>query len=170
MSDQTLPTAVQHAIDRIEIAELQSRYMYAIDWWDADVYASVFTQDGVLAYPEGRAEGRAAIRVVCAGLGEMYRRAGAAAAPAKMAHKRHFVSNIVIGIDGDRARAACYWFDFNNDNMQRWPYVQAYGHYDDQLIRTAEGWRFTQRTIINEMAGESPADRPGSARQAGRGR
>lgn len=160
MTTPQIPKAMQDAIDKIEIAELQSRYMYALDWYDADTYASVFTEDGILEWPEGKSEGRAAIHATATGLGVMYRRGGAASAPTKMAHKRHFVSNVVIKVDGDRAQALCYWFDFNNDNMQRWPYVQAYGYYDDALIRTADGWRFTHRKIFNEMTGESPPENP----------
>jgi hypothetical protein len=70
------------------------------------------------------------------------------------------VTNQVFQIDGDQARAWAYWFDLNNDNLQRWPYVAAYGYYEDDLIRTAEGWRFTRRMIFNEMTGESPRDYP----------
>lgn len=160
MSSLSDPKAQQDLIDKIEIGELQNRYMFALDWWDADVYAGVFTEDGVLAWPEGHAEGREAIRATCVRLGEMYRSQGAAAAPTKMAHKRHFVSNRVIRIDGDRATARCYWFDFNNDGQPRWPYVQAYGYYEDELVRTTEGWRFTNRKIFNEMSGESPPENP----------
>jgi hypothetical protein len=153
--------AQQDLIDKTEIGELQNRYMFALDWWDADVYAGVFTEDGVLSWPEGHAEGREAIRAVCVGLGEMYRRQGAASAPTKMAHKRHFVSNRVIKVDGDQASARCYWFDFNNDNQPRWPYVQAYGYYEDELVRTSEGWLFTSRRIYNEMTEETPLENPG---------
>jgi 3-phenylpropionate/cinnamic acid dioxygenase small subunit len=160
MSPQPDASAQQQLIDRIEIGELQSRYMFALDWYDADVYAALFTQDAVLEWPEGRAEGRAAIHASCVRLGEMYRRLAAAAAPVKMAHKRHFVSNRVMRIEDDMATARCYWFDLNNDNQPRWPYLQAYGYYEDALIRTADGWRFTHRKIINDISGVSPPDNP----------
>ncbi len=160
MSTQPNPAALQDMIDKIEIGEMQSRYMFALDWYDADTYASLFTEDALLEWPDGHAKGRAAIHASCVGLGNMYRGLAAAAVPAKMAHKRHFVSNRVIEIDGDRAKALCYWFDFNNDNLARWPYVQAYGYYKDELIRAGAGWLFTQRKIMNEIIGESPPENP----------
>jgi 3-phenylpropionate/cinnamic acid dioxygenase small subunit len=160
MTRQPDPKALQDAIDKIEIGEMQSRYMFALDWHDADTYAALFTEDAVLEWPEGYREGRDDIHASCVRVGEMYRRLAAAAAPTKMAHKRHFVTNRVIAIDGDRARARCYWFDLHNDNMPRWPYVPAYGYYEDELVRTPEGWRFTRRRIINEISGESPAVNP----------
>jgi hypothetical protein len=152
--------AMQETIDRAVIGEMQNRYMFALDWHEADVYASLFVDDAVLEWPEGRAEGKEAIRAACFRIGEFYDRLAAAAGPRKPFRLRHFVTNQVFQIDGDQARAWAYWFDLNNDNLQRWPYVAAYGYYEDDLIRTAEGWRFTRRMIFNEMTGESPRDYP----------
>ena len=160
MGSEPDPATLRDAIDKIEIGEMQSRYMFALDWYDADTYASLFTEDAVVEWPEGRAEGREAIHASCTRVGAMYRKRGAAAAPTKMARKRHFVTNRVIEIDGDSARARAYWLDLHNDNQPRWPYVPAYGHYDDALLRTAEGWRFTHRRIFNETTGEAPPDNP----------
>lgn len=159
-SVQSDPKILQDLIDKIEISEMQSRYMFALDWYDADTYAALFTEDAVLEWPEGYRKGRDEIHASCVRVGAMYRRLAKAAAPTKMAHKRHFVSNRAIEIDGDHARARCYWFDFNNDNMPRWPYLAAYGYYEDALVRTPEGWRFTHRKIINDMSGESPPENP----------
>jgi len=160
MGTQPDPAAVRRVIDKMEIGEMQSRYMYALDWHDAEVYASLFTQDAVLEWPEGRAQGREAIRSACVAIGEHYRKLAEAAAPTKPARLRHFVTNRVIDIDGDRASARAYWFDLNNDNQPRWPYVPAYGHYEDELIRTADGWRFTSRRVFNETSGESSLENP----------
>ena len=160
MRKQLDPAALQDVVDKVEIGEMQSRYMFALDWWDAETYGSLFTDDAVLAWPEGRAEGRDAIQAACVRIGAYFRKLAEAAAPTKPAHLRHFVTNRVIQIEGDRATARAYWLDLNNDNQPRWPYVPAYGHYEDELIRTAEGWRFTSRTIFNETTGESPAENP----------
>ncbi len=160
MSKTPDPAAVQEMIDKMEIGELQSRYMYALDWYDAEAYAGVFAEDGVLEFPGGSAKGRAAIFETCVKIGAFYNKLAEGSAPTKPAHKRHFLSNRVITINGDRAHAVAYWFDLFNDNMGRIPYVPAYGHYDDELIRTAEGWRFTSRKIYNEIADTSPKENP----------
>ncbi len=160
MSGQPDPAALQDMIDKMEIGELQSRYMYALDWQDAETYGSVFTEEAVLSWPEGHAEGRANIQAACARMREFVRKRDEADAPAKPARLRHFLANRVIEVQGDRARAVAYWFDLSNDNQPRWPYIPAYGLYEDELARTPDGWRFTSRKIYNEISGESPAENP----------
>ena len=160
MSKQPDPAALQELLDKQEISELQSRYMFALDWHEPDVYASVFTEDGVLEWPEGQAKGREAIRKACVGIGQFYAGIAAANPRAKPPFLRHFVTNRLFDIKGDRARAWAYWFDFNNDTQARWPYVAGYGYYEDDLIRTAEGWRFTHRKVFNDVSGESPKNYP----------
>ena len=44
------------------IIDLQHRYVLAMDYFDADGYAAVFTEDGVLDWARGEVKGRAAIR------------------------------------------------------------------------------------------------------------
>lgn len=160
MTTQPDPKAMQDAIDKIEIAEMQSRYMFALDWADPNVYGSLFTEDAVLSWPEGHAEGRDAIAASCKNSGAYRNRVNEAEPALKAARLRHFVTNQVIRIENDRATARAYWFDFHNDNQQRWPYIPAYGHYEDELIRTAEGWRFSSRRVYNETTDVSPTENP----------
>jgi hypothetical protein len=155
------PAAVQEMLDKMTIGEMQSRYMFALDWHEANVYAELFTEDAVMEWPEGQAQGKEAIRTACIRIGQYFDALSAAAGPQKKPFAlRHFVTNRLFDIQGDTARAWAYWFDLNNDNLQRWPYVAAYGHYADDLIRTAQGWRFTHRRIFNEISGESPRAYP----------
>ncbi|MEP7315031.1 MAG: nuclear transport factor 2 family protein, partial [Pseudomonadota bacterium] len=39
-----------YAQDRSEIEDLQSRYLFALDWQKPELYASTFTPDGVLIW------------------------------------------------------------------------------------------------------------------------
>lgn len=160
MSEQPDPAALQAVIDKMEIGEMQSRYMFALDWHEPEVYSSMFTQDATLEWPEGHAKGRDAIHTACVRIGKFFDNLAAAAGPRKPFRLRHFVTNRVFDIKGDRARVWAYWLDLNNDNLQRWPYIAAYGYYEDELIRTPAGWRFTSRKIFNEMTGESPKEYP----------
>mgnify|MGYP003527436020 CR=1 FL=1 len=50
------------AQERAAIIDLQNRYVLAMDYFDADGYAAVFTEDGVLDWARGEVKGRAAIR------------------------------------------------------------------------------------------------------------
>ena len=160
MSEQPYPKALQDVIDKIAIGELQSRYMFALDWRDPDMYASLFTEDAVLEWPEGSAQGKDAIRASCLNIGAFFDRISNATPNKKPFQLRHFVTNRVFDIKGDTARAWAYWLDLSNDNLQRWPYVAGYGYYEDDLVRTADGWRFTRRKVMNEISAESPREIP----------
>lgn len=59
----------------------------------------------------------------------------------------HRLSNFVIDIDGDTATARTYVHAVlmvtPEDNG---PWVEAIGHYDDELVRGPHGWRIRRRT------------------------
>jgi hypothetical protein len=148
------PEAIQDAIDRIAIDDLHGRYMFALDWLDGETVASLFTTDGVLDWAGGVIEGREAIREAIIAMRGYFSARGAAEAPLRGPRLRHFVTNKVMNVAGDRATTLAFWFELDNDNRHRWPYVGGYGHYEDELIRTPEGWRFVRRKIFNEMMEE----------------
>src|SRR5690606_999425 len=50
-----------YAEDRAQIVDLQARYVMAMDYFDAEGYAAVFAEDGVLDWARGLVEGRDAI-------------------------------------------------------------------------------------------------------------
>jgi hypothetical protein len=57
-----------YAEDRAKIEDLQARYLFALDFRDAEAYAATFAEDGVLDYGAGKIVGRQAIREMVAGL------------------------------------------------------------------------------------------------------
>jgi ketosteroid isomerase-like protein len=145
MSATPDPAAVQTMIDEAAIAKLQNRYMFAIDWRDGEVMSSLFVEDCVLAWPEGKAEGRERIRGMFSPNPNF----------PLTGFVRHVVANQVIEVTGDTARARAYWWDFDKkvgagEDGKDLSYVLAYGHYEDDLVRTSEGWRFKQRTVYNQ--------------------
>lgn len=146
------------ADDRAQIEELESQYMYALDWLDPDAYAATFTEDGVLDWAFGRAEGREAIRQEVMGMREHFGRLRAAQEPERPARLRHFLTNSTFRIEGDRAFGRAYWFEINNDIRGRWPYVGGYGHYEDELRKVEGEWLFTLRKIFNECIADRAAD------------
>jgi len=160
----TEPSAAQirELIDRMEIDELHGRYIYALDWFDADTVADTFAEDGVLHWAGGVIEGREEIRTKVGEMRTYFAKFDEVDAPTRPARLRHFVTNKLFRIDGDSAETLAFWFELNNDNRLRWPYLGAYGHYSDEIVRTPEGWRFKRRTIFNEMMEErkGPATNP----------
>lgn len=146
-----------YANDRAQIEDLQARYLFAFDWHDADTYASTFTEDGILDFAGGVLQGREAIRNDIAEFGEMLRRRNEALEPERPARLRHYISNVIIKIDGDTATSRSYWWEFNNDQRERTPYVGAYGHYEDELVKVDGQWLFSKRKIYNERRAEMAA-------------
>ena len=142
---------VQYAADRAEIEDLQARYMFALDWQDADAYAAAFTEDGVLDWAYGVVRGREAIRAEVHGMREGFAKKEAADAPKRPSRLRHFITNVVLKIDGDRATEVAYWVECNNEVSGRWPLVTGYGHYEDELRRVNGRWLFARRKIYNEV-------------------
>src|SRR5690606_10433914 len=111
---------------------LQARYLFALDFLDANTYASTFAEDGVLDWAGGVVTGREAIRSEVEEMREAARRQAGADHP-HPPRFRHFISNAVIKVDGDRASARAYWHEVSNDGRSRWPYVGGFGHYEDEL-------------------------------------
>lgn len=94
---------VRELLDRMQIDDLHSRYIFALDWFDAEVVASLFADDGVLDWAFGVIEGREAIKEAVSGMQVHFRKFEAADAPLRASRLRHFVTNKVMKVDGDRA-------------------------------------------------------------------
>lgn len=156
-AERAAATAADHTADRVEIQDLQARYLFALDWQDADAYAATFSEDGVLDWAGGVVNGREAIRKEVHGMRAYFEKHEKADAPVRPARLRHFISNVVVDFDGDRATGRAYWFELNDDNRDRHPYVGGYGHYEDELRRVDGHWLFTRRKIYNEMLPERAA-------------
>jgi hypothetical protein len=139
------------AADRVEIQDLQARYMFALDWQDADAYAATFTEDGVLDWAGGVVHGREAIRKEVQNMRAMFAKREQGDAPVRPARLRHFITNVVLDFDGDRATGRAYWLELNNDNRPRYPYVGGYGTYEDELHKVNGRWLFSRRKIYNEV-------------------
>ena len=62
---------------------------------------------------------------------------------------RHNISNIVIKVDGNKARSRAYWFHYSNDNPKRTGVFDGFGHYEDELVKVKGRWLFAKRRIYN---------------------
>jgi ketosteroid isomerase-like protein len=125
------------------IQQVLVRYANAIDELDFDALASVFTPDARASYAGGPwLVGLDAIVEYISPL----RSFGASF---------HFMGNMQIDVDGDRARAS---------TRSLTHLVAADGvlharalRYRDQLIRTGEGWRITERVHTAQWMWEGTA-------------
>ena len=140
-----------YAEDRAKIEDLQARYLFALDFRDPEAYAATFAPDGILDYGAGEIKGREAIAAMVANMrrSEEERRAQDTSG-LRPAAGRHNITNIVIEIDGDTAKATAYWFHMGNDNPERRAQLNSFGHYEDELVKRNGKWLFKKRRVFNE--------------------
>jgi hypothetical protein len=141
---------MSYATDRAEIEDLMARYLFAMDYHDADMYAECFTEDGELDWAMGVARGREAIRAEALSfkerIGEIFKDSDGN--PAKL---RHVVCQKAIRVDGDRAWITGLWFEMTNGGPDGSMALPSFGIYEDTLLRVDGAWLFTRRKICNEF-------------------
>jgi hypothetical protein len=137
--------AGSYAEERALIENLQSRYLFALDFKDHDLYVTTFTEEGILDVGNGAVVGREAIK----------------AAVANMPGGRHHITNLVLRIDGDRATGRAAWMHTGKNAEGRMT-IGGYGHYEDDLVKVDGEWLFARRRIYNEgnAAWAAPAGNP----------
>ena len=123
--------------DKQAIRDLQSEYSFAIDAGEYDRLDDVFTPDAVADYGRaGFVEGVAAIKDTCRG----------ALDPLDAA--QHLNSNHIAHIDGDTATASCYLHVHQHrTDTPGGDHLEMGGRYDDELVRTDDGWRIARRKL-----------------------
>ncbi|MEN9717141.1 MAG: hypothetical protein RIQ99_19 [Pseudomonadota bacterium] len=121
------------AADRDAIRDLLARYTYNGDRGLVAELAACFADDGTIEYPGNRATGPDAIAAALSG--------GSGSRNPALTFVRHHITNPLIQIDGDGAKARSYFAvhtDIGPDHS---------GTYSDSLRRTAKGWRFAHRLV-----------------------
>lgn len=131
--------------DVLEIQQLVARYNFAVDGGDADAFAGTFTPDGVFTVGGNEMRGHDALRAFVEG------RAG-------VAPRRHVVSSMIVDGDGDTATLRAYLQVVAAGDDGTFA-ISTQGTYDDRLVRTGDGWRFSVRTFISDppRPGAQPA-------------
>jgi 3-phenylpropionate/cinnamic acid dioxygenase small subunit len=121
--------------DKEQITEVLIRYATGIDFKDWALLHTCWTEDVDVDYGEvGRYVGADAIT----GLMEQLHNA--------MGPTYHRLTNVAIAVDGDHATARSYVHAVLQaipEDEASW--VEALGHYDDELVRSADGWRIARR-------------------------
>lgn len=123
--------------DRADIADVLIRYATGIDRKDWPLFRTVFTADCELDYGQiGTWNGVDAVT-------EFMELSHAGAG-----HTMHRLSNMAITVTGDTATARTYidGLILAADNASG---VNAVGFYDDELVRTGDGWRIARRQFTS---------------------
>ena len=121
--------------DRLAITDLTIAYCWALDGRRWDLLDDVFTVDALAQLGES-VSGLPAIK------------ARVSSALGMLDDSQHMVSNHEVDVDGDRATCRCY---FQAQHVRTaavgGPNFIIAGRYEDQLVRTLEGWRIRQRVL-----------------------
>jgi uncharacterized protein (TIGR02246 family) len=121
--------------DILAIEKLLADYNHAIDSGDADAFAGMFVEDGVLETGQGPTEGRAALKEF------------AGALPSLVPGIRHLISNVSIDGSDDTATSRVYlqaWITAGGVAESK---LIISGIYRDTLRREDGVWRFVSRAM-----------------------
>ena len=138
---------VQEMKDRQEIEALMWRYARALDSFDAEAYASVYTPDGQFGAGENATKGTAALKKMITDLKTT--RAEREKAGTPQAPMYHMEMNTYVEFIGkDRARHHSYWQTvFGAVGRGGQPRVAAAGHGVDDLVKVNGKWLIKIRNV-----------------------
>ena len=132
-------------VDRQAIVDLTVTYCWALDMRSWDELDDVFTTDAV-ADLGGEYHGIDAIKGRVADV------------LLKLDASQHVVSTHQIRIDGDRATCRCFLrAQHVKLDLEGGTTFMFAGRYEDELVRTAGGWRITRRRLAPIWTDGNPA-------------
>jgi hypothetical protein len=122
-------TQLQRLLDIEEIRQLTAKYNLAFDSRDAEAYIQCWVEDGFVERRNSKPS--------CRGHAEL-----AALARDFPVNGRHMTTDLIIEPHGDHAVMRSYMLYLDMGPPCE---INMFGIYFDKLIRTAGGWRFTER-------------------------
>lgn len=143
--------SLQNYVDRQAIETTLVRYSTGLDTFDADLYASTFTEDAEFTMEgkvfRGRDEIRKIITDMKASRAERAADKDPANDPPPIMH--HVMTNAVIDIvSADTARHHCYWMTVSGGPQLNSFRVAAEGRYEDELVKRGGQWLIHRRKIL----------------------
>lgn len=131
-----MSASTREIADKQRIQELQNRYAYSIDSGNYDKLDAMFTPDATYHFVTGSTNNIEGLKSTIQD------------ALKPLTTSQHINGNQWAEIEGDRATAGCYFkVHMYKQGLADGEHFEMGGRYDDELIRTSEGWRFSKRTI-----------------------
>src|SRR5215813_3713788 len=125
------------ADDYIEIQQLYANYAHALDKGEGERFASTFVLDGEFTGGRGPGRGNEARNPV--------KGKDALLAMGSRGGLRHFNANLVITPTPEGAKGSVYLLLFDARNIPATIVETAI--YEDTLVKTPQGWKFTKRVV-----------------------
>jgi len=130
---------LQEVLDQMEIRNLISRYCWALDKNDRELFGQVFAPNATAHLGSALLEG---IDAIWARIRD---------ALGHLDASQHITGSQEIVVTGDTATSRAYLFAQHiRKAAKAGPHYVVAGEYLDQLIRTPEGWRINYR-ILNTL-------------------
>jgi hypothetical protein len=125
--------------DLVEIQQLYAKYNWSLDSGDAEAYASTFTPDGVFNNNVGHDAIVKFANTFHTGVGS---------------HLKHWNTNLTILPTPEGASGQVYLVlvDFGTKPAS----IFTSAAYADELVKTAQGWRFKKRATKTDVAPPAP--------------
>jgi len=133
-----LEARLQEVEDQLEIQRVITDYSANLDARNYDGYVGLFTEDGIWQNGDTVQNGQGEIR------GMLENLFGPENPEFVNTSSFHQVSNFEINVDGDTAHAKSR-FIFIGRGEGGAPTGQLSGQYEDDLVRTADGWKIAHR-------------------------
>ena len=137
--------------DRQAIVDLTIAYAWALDMREFELLRNIFLPEATALLVDERT-----------GVDSIIERVRSALEPLDASH--HLIGNHQVTVDGDRATCRCYLqAQHVREGTQGGSNYIFAGRYEDDLVRTAAGWRIARRTLVRVWSDGNPAVvRPGA--------
>jgi uncharacterized protein (TIGR02246 family) len=137
---QSLEARIQRIDDRMAIEQLLMEYGRAVDNRDFAAFGALFAEDGEWKGAQGSYRGPKQIQ---ASMEKMFT---AAAADIPKGKNFHLLTNVIIELQGDHARASSKFIFYKMNGAK--PEAEVAGRYEDRLVRVGDAWKFQQRLAL----------------------
>lgn len=131
------------ADDKDEIRELMAAYCQSLDACRFAEVAALFTGDGEWTSSYATVRGHAAIEAQFA---------EAVPKPGEGPQRKHYVTNIIIKLQGDTADAVSDYLVVRESDTGLLPVMG--GTYRDRFVRTGGRWLFSRKELVHHIRGD----------------
>jgi ketosteroid isomerase-like protein len=146
--DTRMSTYESQAADRQAIIDLTIHYCWTLDSRDWQALREVFLPDATAMLGASLGNEREGIDAIIERI---------STALQHLDSSQHLISNHQVSLDGDTATCRCYLqAQHVRKSAEAGPNFIVAGRYQDQLVRTDQGWRISRRVLSVDWTEGNP--------------